>query len=136
MKLTIIFGVAILVAVASAAERKQYTAKYDNVDVDRILNNDRILSNYIRCMMDEGPCTQEGRELKKTLPDALSTGCSKCNDRQKGTADRIIRHLMEKRSKDWERLTKKYDPKGEYQKKYDLSNLKSPGSTAAPPKKS
>lgn len=65
MKLLIVFGVAIFVAVASAAEqRKQYTAKYDNVDVDRILNNERILSNYIRCMMDEGPCTQEGRELK------------------------------------------------------------------------
>lgn len=41
---------------------------------------------------------------------------------------------MEKRGKDWERLTKKYDPKGEYQKKYDLSQLKVSGSTTAAPK--
>lgn len=28
---------------------------------------------------------------------------------------------MSHRKKDWERLSKKYDPKGEYQKKYDAA---------------
>lgn len=42
----------------------QYTNKYDNVDVDKILKNSRVLTNYIKCMMEEGPCTPEGRELK------------------------------------------------------------------------
>lgn len=42
----------------------QYTNKYDNVDVDKILTNSRVLTNYIKCMMEEGPCTPEGRELK------------------------------------------------------------------------
>ncbi|KAL0278741.1 UNVERIFIED_CONTAM: hypothetical protein PYX00_000472 [Menopon gallinae] len=83
--------------------------------------------------MDEGPCTAEGRELKKTLPDALSTGCSKCNERQRGTADKVIRHLMEHRKKDWDRLTRKYDPKGEYQKKYDISKLNSGEPVAVQP---
>lgn len=42
----------------------QYNNKYDNVDVDKILSNARVLTNYIKCIMEEGPCTPEGRELK------------------------------------------------------------------------
>lgn len=44
--------------------QNKYTNKYDNVDVDKILSNDRVLTNYIKCLMDEGSCTPEGRELK------------------------------------------------------------------------
>jgi hypothetical protein len=55
----------LLWAVLSAADKqKAYTTKYDNVDVESILNNRRILTNYIKCMLDEGPCTPDGRELK------------------------------------------------------------------------
>lgn len=97
----------------------KYTNKYDNVDVDRILNNARILNNYIKCLMEEGPCTAEGRELKRTLPDALQTGCEKCSEKQKSTAERVIKHLMDNRARDWDRLLKKYDPTGEYRKKYE-----------------
>ncbi|CAH1398577.1 unnamed protein product [Nezara viridula] len=52
----------IVVGTVFAAE--VYTSKYDNIDVDKILSNDRILSQYIKCLMDEGNCTNEGRELK------------------------------------------------------------------------
>jgi len=51
-----------LVALAVADEK--YTRKYDDVNVDKILQNNRVLTNYIRCLMDEGPCTAEGRELR------------------------------------------------------------------------
>nr|AXF54072.1 chemosensory protein 4 [Dendroctonus armandi] len=97
----------------------QYTSKYDNVDVDKILKNDRVLTNYIKCLMEEGPCTPEGRELKKTLPDALASACSKCNDKQKSTTEKVIRHLQTRRAKDWDRLSKKYDPEGVYKQKYE-----------------
>lgn len=45
------------------AEEK-YTNKFDNFDVDKVLNNDRILTSYIKCLLDQGSCTNEGRELK------------------------------------------------------------------------
>ncbi|CAH1111223.1 unnamed protein product [Psylliodes chrysocephalus] len=99
--------------------QNKYNNKYDNVDVDRILKNDRVLTNYIKCLMEEGPCTAEGRELKKTLPDALASGCTQCNVKQRDTAEKVIKHLMNKKSKDWERLTKKYDPQGQYKKRYE-----------------
>lgn len=108
-----------LVSVALAAEK--YPSKYDDVDVDRILQNNRVLTNYIRCMLDEGSCTAEGRELKKTLPDALATDCSKCNEKQKVTAEKVINHLRTKRPKDWDRLVAKYDPRGEYKKRFENS---------------
>lgn len=52
---------ALLMLAVDAAE---YTSRYDGVDVDRILQNGRVLGNYIKCMLDEGSCTAEGRELK------------------------------------------------------------------------
>lgn len=52
------------ITVAGVLVNSQYTNKYDNVDVDKILTNTRVLTNYIKCMMEEGPCTPEGRELK------------------------------------------------------------------------
>lgn len=55
----------------------------------------------------------------ETLPDALSSGCNKCNDKQKATAEKVISHLKNKRSKDWDRLILKYDPHGEYKKRYE-----------------
>lgn len=55
--------VAVVGARADPAESK-YTTKYDNVNLDQILSNDRLLSNYFKCLIDQGPCTSEGEELK------------------------------------------------------------------------
>lgn len=57
-------SVLLLAVVACTLAEDKYTNKYDNFDVDSVLNNDRILSNYIKCLLGEGPCTNEGRELK------------------------------------------------------------------------
>ncbi|KAB0804923.1 hypothetical protein PPYR_01893 [Photinus pyralis] len=100
-------------------EDTKYSTKYDNFEVDTIINSPRLLKNYVNCVTDNGPCTAEGEEMKKTLPDALASGCSKCNERQKQTSEKVIRHLMTKRKRDWERLTRKYDPKGEYKRRYE-----------------
>lgn len=39
-------------------------ARYDNLDVEQILSNDRVLSSYINCLLEKGPCTPELRELR------------------------------------------------------------------------
>ena len=76
MKLTI-FAVCMFIALASALPQK-YTTKYDNINLDDILRSERLLNNYFNCLMDKGKCTPDGNELKRTLPDALKTGCKKC----------------------------------------------------------
>nr|AKI84391.1 CSP8 [Holotrichia parallela] len=120
---SLIFVLCVGVLVVDA--QNKYTTKYDNIDVDRILSNNRILTNYLKCLMEEGPCTSDGKELKRTLPDALANGCNKCNDKQRTTAEKVIRHLIKNRNNDWKRLTAKYDPSGDYRKKYEAQyNIK------------
>lgn len=60
MKICIVlFG---LLALALAEEK--YTSKWDNIDLDQILKNDRLLNNYIDCVLEKGSCTPDGSELK------------------------------------------------------------------------
>ncbi|KAI4489898.1 hypothetical protein M0804_004080 [Polistes exclamans] len=108
---------ALLVTVVYAADK--YPSKYDDFDVDKILRNDRVLNNYIRCILGEGSCTSEGREIKKILPDALSTNCIKCTQKQKDIIGKVRNHLKARRPKDWDRLIAKFDPQGEYEKQFD-----------------
>nr|AMP19499.1 chemosensory protein 4 [Tomicus yunnanensis] len=107
-----------------------YTTKYDNIDIDQILASNRLLKNYVNCLLDKGSCTQEGKELKTYLPDAIATECSKCSKAQKKIAGKVFQSLLLNHPDDWELLTTKYDPDGNFRKKYlqedeDYSDLES-----------
>lgn len=71
----------------------KYDIKYDNVDIDEVLKSERLLTNYIKCLLEEGPCTEDGRELKETLPDAIATDCSKCSDKQKFGSEKVMHYM-------------------------------------------
>ena len=43
---------------------EQYDSRYDSINIDEILESDRLLSNYIGCLMNEKPCTEDGLLLK------------------------------------------------------------------------
>lgn len=49
-----------------------YDNKFDNVDLDEILNQERLLNNYIKCLEGTGPCTPDGRMLKGEWKDIVS----------------------------------------------------------------
>lgn len=36
-----------------------YDEKYDKIDVDKILSDDALLTSYLNCFLDKGPCTEE-----------------------------------------------------------------------------
>lgn len=61
MHLTAVFVFALVATVLSDDES---LSKYDNVDIDSILKNDRLLKSYIDCLLDRGKCTPQGAELK------------------------------------------------------------------------
>ncbi|XP_015438227.1 PREDICTED: ejaculatory bulb-specific protein 3-like [Dufourea novaeangliae] len=114
MKVAVVF----LAVVACALATEKYTTRYDNVDLDQILRSERLLKNYVNCLLEHGSCTPDGKELKKSLPDALENGCSKCSEKQKDGSEKVIRFLINERPETWERLQKKYDPTGEYTLKF------------------
>lgn len=57
-------SMVLLLGFICVAFAQKYTPKYDNVNIETVLSNDRVLSNYIACLLDKKPCTREGRDLK------------------------------------------------------------------------
>jgi len=58
-----------VVAVVLAEEK--YTTKYDNIDLDTILASERLLKNYVNCLLEKGSCTPDGKELRGERFDIL-----------------------------------------------------------------
>ncbi|XP_043271508.1 ejaculatory bulb-specific protein 3-like [Venturia canescens] len=117
MKLIVVAFVALVVVAVSAVP--QYTTKYDNVNLDEILRSERLLKNYINCLMERGKCSPDGKELKEVLPDAIETECSKCNERQKSGTEKIIRFLVNNKPETWNELADKYDPEKKFRTKWE-----------------
>nr|AYC12347.1 chemosensory protein 2 [Clostera restitura] len=96
-----------------------YTDRYDDVNLDEILGNSRLLTPYLRCIMEEGKCTADGKELRSHIREALAQDCAKCTAKQRDGTRRVIGHLINKEPQWWDKLKAKYDAKGLYSKKYE-----------------
>uniref|UniRef100_A0A1B6LJK7 Chemosensory protein 2 n=1 Tax=Graphocephala atropunctata TaxID=36148 RepID=A0A1B6LJK7_9HEMI len=104
----------------SEPDKDRYTTRFDNVDVEAVLRNERILRRYVDCALDKGPCTAEGRELKKRIPDALENDCAKCSELQRRQARHVLEFLVRHKRRYWDLLARKYDPDGAFRKKHGL----------------
>uniref|UniRef100_A0AAU6R5E1 Chemosensory protein 14-like protein n=1 Tax=Antheraea pernyi TaxID=7119 RepID=A0AAU6R5E1_ANTPE len=71
-----------LTVVVSRSTQQNYP-RNDNININAILQNDRILLGYYKCVMDKGPCTKDGKIFKRALPEALPTACGRCTLKQK-----------------------------------------------------
>lgn len=60
--------VSIYVRAQQQADGRFYSTRYDNLDVETLFRSNRLLSNYIDCLLDKKPCPPEGKELKRTSP--------------------------------------------------------------------
>ncbi|CAK1584488.1 unnamed protein product [Parnassius mnemosyne] len=98
---------------------EHYTDRYDNVNLDEILGNRRLLEPYVKCMLDKGKCTPDGKELKSHIQEALENNCGKCTEKQKSGTRRVIGHLINNEKDYWNQLTAKYDPQRKYVVKYE-----------------
>ncbi|KAG5898658.1 hypothetical protein JTB14_005417 [Gonioctena quinquepunctata] len=100
------------------ANEPKYTTKYDNIDLDQILKNDRILRNYVDCCLGKKKCTSDGEELKSYIKDAIENECDKCSDSQKRAVKKVGRKLYTDKPEWWKELCDHFDPEGLYRKKY------------------
>ncbi|XP_050681480.1 allergen Tha p 1-like [Leptidea sinapis] len=115
--LAIVCFVALFAFVSARPEL--YTDRYDNVDLDEILSNRRLLIPYVKCILDQGKCSPDGKELKSHIKEALEENCGKCTDTQKKGTRRVIGHFINNESDYWNQLKAKYDPKNQYSVKYE-----------------
>lgn len=58
-----VFVIALLAILSVHADEK-YTTKYDNIDLEELVKNERLLKSYVDCLMDKGSCSPDGQELK------------------------------------------------------------------------
>lgn len=60
----VILPLLLLVGLAAARPEDVYTKKYDHINIDEVLTNDRLYKKYFDCLIGEGKCPPEGKELK------------------------------------------------------------------------
>nr|ALT31612.1 chemosensory protein 30 [Cnaphalocrocis medinalis] len=96
-----------------------YTDRYDNINVEEILENRKLLVPYIKCVLEQGRCTPEGKELRANIKDAMQTGCTKCTDKQKKAARKVVKHLKEKEEDFYKQIVSKYDPQDKFKPTYE-----------------
>ncbi|PZC77869.1 hypothetical protein B5X24_HaOG200665 [Helicoverpa armigera] len=113
------FVVAIVVALAAFAVAETYTDRYDNINIDEIIENRKLLVPYIKCVLEQGRCTPEGRELKAHIKDALQTSCTKCTQKQRKASRKVVKHIRANELDYWKQLLAKYDPDSIYEKNYE-----------------
>lgn len=65
MKFLIVF-VAIAVSCALGGEVYD-TSKFDNVDIDAIIKNERLLQNHFNCLLEGKGCTPEADEIRSKI---------------------------------------------------------------------
>ncbi|XP_053615082.1 allergen Tha p 1-like [Plodia interpunctella] len=119
MKSCIIFCLLALVAAAVARPSEHYTDRFDNVNLDEILANRRLLVPYVKCALDQAKCTPDGKELKSHIRDALENGCAKCTEPQREGTRKVIGHLINHEPDYWNQLTDKYDRDRKFTKQYE-----------------
>ncbi|XP_055309376.1 ejaculatory bulb-specific protein 3-like [Sitodiplosis mosellana] len=104
--------VLLLGVVCSSFAQQPISPKFTPANIDAILSNDRVLTNYIKCLLGEQQCTRDGRSIKDLLPDIIQNNCSKCDNTQRMNSMKVINYVRTHRPQDWQKLIRKYDPQG------------------------
>lgn len=101
-RLGLLVALCAFVAVTLADEELVYSDKYDYVDVDAILSNERIRNQYYYCFLDVEPCfTPDAKFFKDKFPEAIVTQCRKCTSKQKESFEKIVLYYSEKEPEKW-----------------------------------
>ncbi|XP_013136972.1 PREDICTED: ejaculatory bulb-specific protein 3-like [Papilio polytes] len=116
MKLIIV----VLCVVALAFAKDKYEDIENNFNIEELLGNDRLLTAYIKCLLNKGPCTPEVKKIKDKIPEVLETKCDKCTDKQKQIGKVLVKQVQKTHPELWDELKKLYDPQGKYQKEFQM----------------
>lgn len=62
----LVFSLAVVYA-APKPDDEPYKSRLDTINVDEIFKNDRLVGSYIKCFLEKGKCTPDGRDLKEQV---------------------------------------------------------------------
>ncbi|KOC64410.1 Ejaculatory bulb-specific protein 3 [Habropoda laboriosa] len=92
-----------------------YSSKYDYINVDEIMANDRQREQYYKCFMDLAPCkTPDAIFYKGHLFEAFTTKCKKCTEMQKQNLEKLVEWYSKNKPDQWNAYLEKVlkDAKG------------------------
>nr|QJT73561.1 chemosensory protein 2 [Encarsia formosa] len=106
-----LFAVVLLTLASFALaqqEEEKYDDKYDYLDVDGILKNDRLRQQYLDCFLETKPCvTADAIFIKKNFPEAVVTKCRKCTEAQKMGFEKLINWMTKNDPETWRAILRK-----------------------------
>ncbi|KAF5299909.1 hypothetical protein FQR65_LT09304 [Abscondita terminalis] len=97
-----------------------YTDEYDNINIDEILANKRLVDNYVHCIKTGQKCTPDGLKAREVIPEALNTKCAKCSDIQKEKVSKVLEWVIQNRPNDFLTIEAQFDPEHRYRKEYEV----------------
>nr|ABE68832.1 putative chemosensory protein 1 [Sclerodermus guani] len=121
MKSIIVVFTVFAIVFAQESTPEYYTGKWNDLNTHDIVDNARLFKKYKQCIMAETNtgCPQEVIELKKVLPEALETVCSKCSPVQVEKIRDTLKYVCEKRKTDFDDILKHIDPEGTHRPKFE-----------------
>ncbi|XP_003705120.1 chemosensory protein 1 [Megachile rotundata] len=85
-----------------------YPDKYDYVDIDKILANDKLREQYYKCFMEVQPCvTADAQFFKEHITEAFVTKCRLCTERQKELFDKMADWYNKNEPSKWQAFVEK-----------------------------
>ncbi|KAL0101466.1 hypothetical protein PUN28_018948 [Cardiocondyla obscurior] len=98
----------IAVTLACVLAEETYSTRYDNVDIDGVLSNEKLRMQYYNCFMDTAPCkTADAKFFKGVIGEALQTQCKKCSEKQKALLDRMADWYTKNKPEQWDAFVRK-----------------------------
>ncbi|KAK4885679.1 hypothetical protein RN001_001950 [Aquatica leii] len=97
-----------------------YSDEFDNIDIDEILSNKRLVDNYLYCIKTGKKCTPDGLKARELIPDALKSKCVNCSQSQKDKAEKILEWAIQNRAKDFLEIEQIFDPQHNFRKEYEV----------------
>nr|AJP61962.1 chemosensory protein [Phenacoccus solenopsis] len=115
--------ISVIVTLSYAGEEEiktigDFLKKFGNINMEEVLQNDRLFQAYHKCFLEQGPCTPEAREMRNVIPSLVKTACDACTPEQKKEMKKHLDYARHNRAKEWEELLDKYDPKREILEKF------------------
>ncbi|KAL6420198.1 hypothetical protein ACFW04_013819 [Cataglyphis niger] len=98
----------ISVALLCVLAEELYSDQYDYININDILNNDKLREQYYNCYMEIGPCvTADAKFFKIIASEAIQTNCKKCTEKQKEMLDTLSDWYTKNKPDLWQNIIRK-----------------------------
>ncbi|XKL59760.1 hypothetical protein PGB90_000776 [Kerria lacca] len=90
--------------------RSKYKDLYEKLDFDSLLKNNRLVSLYIRCLLNKNKCNKEGLVLRDAIPEIIETTCGNCTEKERDIVRKVMNFIYTNRNADFEKIYEQFDP--------------------------